>query len=503
MKSLFSPLNVKPTPLRTNKRPLSCESLEARYAMSWDGGEGFTTVVDYQIPKVGGALVTVQTATLGDLAPGDEVRVRASLSVGPRPPGPTTLTVGRNSQSGLISLSGGGSGERAFIAAGNTEQVSFRASNYDIDDFANLRIDVRRQPDLEALSLVNRSDGGGVAFEVTSRRNFLPRDVSVAIFWANDRGDLLREAWRGTLNRGTRQNQTAHFSLLWSWLSPAPEGAVKLVGVVDANRQLSEPNESNQRAELNLPDLIGFRFNYRVPRDGTGDQNGPIPVGTEFNVATTIWNRGAGAAGPFVVKMYASTDNRIDPATDFFVADLGTVSGLAAGATRDINAKATLPLSLPRSYFGTIHLGIVIDSPNRVGEVNESNNWGQRLNGDFLPALLYDPIPARELWLRGNGQPLEFASRADAYAFLQARGYENFTFDNTASRSLLLGPTYSRYNGRTMPAGAFRIEAYPKASKTNPGKWNIERQINEPSPRVTDTAWGAQYSYVLDWHRRF
>lgn len=263
---------------------LGVELLEVRdVPASWVGGEGFSTHLDYRIPKIGFALTTVQTATVGDLAPGDEVRVRASLTPGPRPPGPTTLTVGRNSQSGLISLTGHSSGERAFTASASSEQVSFRAGNYDIDDTANLRIDVRRQPDLAAVRLVKRADGAGVAFDVTVRRNFLPQDVSVALFWNDDRSGnvMLKEAWRGTLPRGTRQDQVVSFSLLSSSLSSAPAGATRLIGVVDWNGRLAEPNESNQRAELRLTPI-----NLAGTRGSTSGSRGAITNGVFTPVGT-------------------------------------------------------------------------------------------------------------------------------------------------------------------------------------------------------------------------
>jgi hypothetical protein len=252
-----------------------------------------------------------------------------------------------------------------------------------------------------------------------------------------------------------------------------------------------------------LPDLIGTSFHYQVQADRhpvlSQRVDGPLPFNAAFNlVNTTVKNVGPTDAAPFTVAIYASQDSTIDT-SDVLLGRVQT-GALAAGAERLITLdNLVLPQNLP--WSGRIHLGMVIDLQGDVPEANEQNNANVAAAVDHAIVQLYDPIAPRELWLGQDGRPLEFRSRTAVYRFLKRQGYQNLAFDNPLSRSLPRPATFSRYTGRTMPAGAFRTEAYSEYSAAT-RTWRIRRQLSEPSPAAL-RQWGSDYPYVLSYHLRF
>lgn len=271
------------------------------------------------------------------------------------------------------------------------------------------------------------------------------------------------------------------------------------------------------------PDLVGREVTYTVTADVTGAANGPVPVGSPFRFTARVANQGAGNAGSFGVVLYASTDATIDPATDERIGIVGTVSGLAAGTETSVVGTLTLPLTLPVSYFGEIYLGVMIDDGNAVDETDETNNRNQGDGIDRREVQLYDPIAPRGRWTAAGGAG-PFASQAAAETFLEANGFSWVIppFDAGYSRPLTT-PTFSRYNGVTMPAEAFRIQAGVGEPPRGSGNWFITVQgadgtafnpaglspaIGEPSPRSindvsvlwADVTWP---TYVSDYHSRF
>lgn len=263
-----------------------------------------------------------------------------------------------------------------------------------------------------------------------------------------------------------------------------------------------------------LPDLVAGQLGYGVPSERIGELlNILIPVGTEFTTTATVKNQGAGAAGRFNVKLFASKDATIDPTTDYFVSTLVSIPSLNAGSSYRISAKATLPLDLPKTYFGVVWLGLVVDGDNQVAESDEGNNSNQPFTvdpdsdvvvyGDKRPAELADPVARRGAVSR------TFVTRQAAERYLTNNGFEppvSFPSDNPSSWSRSLkGPIFSRNNGKLMLGSAFRIEAFIVKEQAgykvmiqggdpasfNPG--NVTPAFGELNPRTA-------YKFGLKWN---
>lgn len=255
------------------------------------------------------------------------------------------------------------------------------------------------------------------------------------------------------------------------------------------------------------PDLLGTGFEYSVPSDDTREANGPLPVNREFQVIATITNQGLGRSGDITVAIYISTDSVIDSHLDVFVGHMFAPS-LSAGTSTRIPRVLQLPEPLSAAFFGTVWLGMVIQS-----EIQESDEVNNSNRGDALDrraVQLYDPVPDR------GTVPISFSSRDAAESFLKDNGFSAPVrlLDTSWSRPLVVS-TFSRFNGQLMPAVAFRIDGYPQRrgrtvghqgadSNFNPG--GLATVFGEPSPRTAlalDFLSPGWLLYVAAFHDRF
>jgi subtilase family serine protease len=92
--------------------------------------------------------------------------------------------------------------------------------------------------------------------------------------------------------------------------------------------------------------------------------------GAIFNVTTAVKNQGGGAAGPFDVTVYLSTDAAFGGG-DVAVGTRRVTAGLAAGATSSGPVTVTMPAS---QTAGTYFLIVRADAGNEVTEASETNN---------------------------------------------------------------------------------------------------------------------------------
>jgi hypothetical protein len=264
---------------------------------------------------------------------------------------------------------------------------------------------------------------------------------------------------------------------------------------------------------VKLPDLEASDFEYVVPSDVTRERNGPLPVNVPFNLAFKITNNGDEQSEPTSASLYISLDGTIDPATDLLVTDI-PIPALSIGQEMSFAPTGILLPILPATYIGEVYLGLFLNKDNVVleSEVDNNANLGEEV--DMREVQLYDPVAQRGLWQVG-GVTLTFPTRPDADAFLTANGF-TLTFailDAGWSRPLTTA-TVSRYNGRTMPADAFRIQAIPvrvgsawgigvQGAEAGFNPANLTTVFGEPSPRAR-WGWGlALLNYVRPYHTRF
>jgi hypothetical protein len=259
------------------------------------------------------------------------------------------------------------------------------------------------------------------------------------------------------------------------------------------------------KAVVKAPDLTGTVFHYQVMDERYGQSrlmpsDGPLPVNLPFLVRATVSNRGGYASKPAQVAFYLSRDKQIDPAGDRLL-NATALPALRPGQAQPVQALLRLPSNLSRDYFGTVYVGMVIDPANAVKESNEDNNRNAGDGLDRRPVPLYD-----EVW---ENQPIAqaWAKYSDAVQWLKDNGFTekppflqdvNWSKDCTASR-------FSRYHGKVMPAGAFRIHAVPV--RTTDGRWTVAVQgteaLGEPNPRAVGE-WGADLLfYVKPYHDLF
>ena len=91
--------------------------------------------------------------------------------------------------------------------------------------------------------------------------------------------------------------------------------------------------------------------------------------GGRINLSASVSNAGTGAAGPFRLGFYLSSDSTITTG-DTFIGSCA-VPGLSAGGTASCNPSLTVPSDLP---LGTYYLGAIADDLGQVQESNENNN---------------------------------------------------------------------------------------------------------------------------------
>jgi len=259
-------------------------------------------------------------------------------------------------------------------------------------------------------------------------------------------------------------------------------------------------------ASAQTADLLCDRLSYRVPADQTGAINGPLPVNSEFTVTARIRNDGSRRADSFRLGFYLSKDSYMDPHADLFLGST-IVSSIEARSSKTVQKRLRLPTSLSKAYFGRVLVGVAVDYANQIPESNESNNRNRGSGQDRRTIQLYDPqVPSGQL-------PISFANRSTAIRWLQNNRFEGVVaWDYGWSRPLSVA-TFSRFNGRIMPAAAFRIQATDPSTApyqitlfgSDPSfdPASLTPDIGEPSPR-TALSYGAIWtSYVQDYHNRF
>jgi hypothetical protein len=261
-------------------------------------------------------------------------------------------------------------------------------------------------------------------------------------------------------------------------------------------------------------DLSGERFSYVVTDQGTQPVNGPLPVNAKFDVNAVVKNKGFSRAGAFTAAFYASVDRVIDPTTDARIGAVAVPSALEPGQRVTVRAPLKLPNRLPKEFFGKITIGMVIEPDDPRSDANIGNNRNVGEGIDRRRAQFYDPIAPRGVWKR-NGSTLYFSTRRAAEQFLERQGFAAPLIAGVTDIgfSRPVGPTYSRFTGTTMRAGAFRIQAgvavkngrfyivvQGAAADFNPA--HLETVVAEPSPRAL-LHWRLNFPYVRDYHNRF
>jgi len=95
--------------------------------------------------------------------------------------------------------------------------------------------------------------------------------------------------------------------------------------------------------------------------------------GVPFSMSVTIKNQGSGAAGPFKVKFYFSTNTTRDSADRLLVT--WDVPGLAPGQSLSYSTPSVAVSGTTHFYY---YLIAVVDADSQVAETNESNNTKTR-----------------------------------------------------------------------------------------------------------------------------
>ena len=152
--------------------------------------------------------------------------------------------------------------------------------------------------------------------------------------------------------------------------------------IVDPENQLFETNELNNSNQGDAIDRDAVDID--VPpqlADLVGEAFDVVPLtanpGETVDIEYSIGNIGAGAAGPFGVRFYLSTNQLITTSDTLLVQN--NLAGLAGGvSTGVLTQSVTLPANQPP---GTVFLGMFIDAAGVVPEVSESNNRNQ---GDLI-----------------------------------------------------------------------------------------------------------------------
>jgi hypothetical protein len=387
-------------------------------------------------------------------------------------------------------------------------------------------------PDIVATSLVWNTGDPGVTFTYDIRTTDLPRQTSVELEWVkvtNGVAQVLSRPlyWQPS---GTAVRSYGPISVPGSKLGTPPPGTTHLRLLCDPGPtsagQIQESNENNNAWLVPvkpskpvkppsgpLPDLVGNGISYFVPRTALllVPVNGPLPVNLAFNVTARVDNKGAGDAGASVARFYLSTDATIDPGKDLLVAQV-RVPALKAGLEFTMrDQEMRLPASLPRTFFGRVWLGMVVDATNAIRESNEGNNRNVGNNVDRVQVQLFDPIAEHR-------RISSFPTKEAAEMYLRDHGFEGelILVDSGWSRPVpSQQKVFSRFNGKLMPGDAFREQAAPFLSKT--GRWVIDIQgadssynptgvrpaFGEPNPR-TSLKYGADwFQYVATYHLDF
>jgi len=177
-----------------------------------------------------------------------------------------------------------------------------------------------------------------------------------------------------------------------SFPSSVPPGTYYVGWIIDADNQISESNESNNKTykagyqltvNPTLPDLIDRGETYRSFSPQT------IATSQSFSIYTDIRNSGLANSGSFNVAFYASTNTTIS--TSDYLIGAKNCGPINAGAWLDCDWSGSFPSSIPA---GTYYVGWIIDSNNVIAESNESNNTAYKTG--------YQLTVTQGFWVKGQ-----------------------------------------------------------------------------------------------------
>jgi hypothetical protein len=114
---------------------------------------------------------------------------------------------------------------------------------------------------------------------------------------------------------------------------------------------------------------------------------GSIRWGQSLQVTTDVQNIGQGAAGPF--KVFFLLTGQAGSINNAIYLGQTTLSGLAVGASQQVNQSLTLPTRLPAGVtldsVGYARVAVIVDPQNFVNETLKSNN--QSISAPFIVRL--------------------------------------------------------------------------------------------------------------------
>jgi hypothetical protein len=114
---------------------------------------------------------------------------------------------------------------------------------------------------------------------------------------------------------------------------------------------------------------------------------GTVRWGQAVPVSTDVQNLGQGAAGPF--QVFFVLTGQAGSINDAIYLGQTTVSGLAAGASQQVNQTLTLPTRLPSGValnsVGYGRIAVIVDPDNFVNETLKSNN--ESISAPFIVRL--------------------------------------------------------------------------------------------------------------------
>jgi subtilase family serine protease len=157
-----------------------------------------------------------------------------------------------------------------------------------------------------------------------------------------------------------------------------PAGVYYVGWIIDASYQVTESDETNNRAYKQ-----GYQLTVTAPVAAQPDLHDQGESGCGFMPQTLeagkpgqsllIWsnvvNTGTAGANACKVRCYASQDTQITPA-DARLAEI-SLPALGAGTSLGIRASEAFPTTIAA---GTYYVGWIIDADNQVPESNEDNN---------------------------------------------------------------------------------------------------------------------------------
>jgi subtilisin family serine protease len=223
-----------------------------------------------------------------------------------------------------------------------------------------------------AVSITASNIGAGMA-QASVTRIYLSQDATLD---AND--SPLVDVAVPELNAGAASAQS--LSLLIPATTPA--GRYSLIAAADADSQVAESNEGNNRQSRVIqlgPDLTINMLNV----------NGPSGPGGVISVTDGTRNLGGGTAAATATAFYLSLNASLS-ADDVWLGNRA-VQAVAAGATDTATTTLTIPAT---TASGTYYIVATADASHAVAETIETNNTYYRqilIGGDAIVSTLTVP----------------------------------------------------------------------------------------------------------------